>query len=237
MGPLWDNYEGSVPKEPYQPEFVILTIRKYKNDTITMESAEIHSDNVEYPSNSPVANLREFWFICNQNSDFMLATIDQAYRICKGMNSTIKTYYSKNDMLKFMTRVILNAYDLYRGGTKGANFRGQFESKITPLKTDQRVVQNKSEDFVFKFSHTSNPYLSRLVWTGTKRSNFTELTDEYGEKFTLQEFLSKLGVNRYVHGDFFPSSVQLTRDFKLRTSTTNECICLCKTIDVPFWKG
>ena len=107
IGPLWDNYQGSVPKEPYQPEYVILTMRKYKNGTITLESAEIHSDNLEYPSNSPVAKLIEYWFICNEKSDFMLATIDQANTICKRMNSTIKTYYSKNDMLKFMTRVIL----------------------------------------------------------------------------------------------------------------------------------
>ena len=72
-----------------------------------MESAEIHSDNLEYSSNSPVAKLMEFWFICNEKSDFMFATIDQANTICKRMNSTIKTYYTKNDMLKFMTRVIL----------------------------------------------------------------------------------------------------------------------------------
>ena len=114
MGPLWDNYEGLVPKEPYQPEFVILTIRKYKNDTITMESAEIHSDNLEYPSNSPVAKLMEYWFICNENTDFMLATIDQAYTICKQKNSTIKTYYSKNNMRKLMTRVTLAPCDLSR---------------------------------------------------------------------------------------------------------------------------
>ena len=104
--------------------------------------------------------------------------------------------------------------------------------------TDQRVVQNETEDLVFKFSHASNPYLTRLVWTGTIRTNFSELTDEYGEKFSLQEFLPKLGAKRYVHGDFFPTSVEMTRNLKLKTSYLNEkCICLCKTIDIPFWKG
>ena len=104
--------------------------------------------------------------------------------------------------------------------------------------TDQRVVQNETEDLVFKFSHASNPYLSRLVWTGTKLTNFSELTDEYGDKFTLQEFLPKLGAKRYVHGNFFPTAVEMTRNLKLKTSFTNEkCICLCKTIDIPFWKG
>ena len=106
IGPLWDNYEGLAPKQPYQPEFVILNIRKYKNDSIRMNSVGIHSNNLEYPQDWSVAKLREFWFICNDNSDFMLATVNQADIICKQINSTIKTYYSKNDMIRLMTRVI-----------------------------------------------------------------------------------------------------------------------------------
>ena len=98
--------EGNAPKQPYQPEFVILNIRKYKNDSIGINSAEIHSNNLEYPQDWSVAKLREFWFICNDNSDFMLATVDQADTLCKQINSTIKTYYSKNDMIRLMTRVI-----------------------------------------------------------------------------------------------------------------------------------
>ena len=72
-----------------------------------MNSAEIHSNNLEYPQDPLVAKLREFWFICNDNLDFMLATVDQADIFCKQINSTIKTYYSENDMIRLMTRVIL----------------------------------------------------------------------------------------------------------------------------------
>ena len=113
MGPLWENYPGVVPKEPYQPEFVILILRKYKNGTIALESAEIHSDNLSYQTpDSPVEKLLEFWFICNAKSDFMIATLVEAYKTCKQLNSTIKTYYSKKDMLKFMTRVIFASWYL-----------------------------------------------------------------------------------------------------------------------------
>ena len=47
LGPFWYNYEGLAPKQPYQPEYVIFTIWKYKNGTVTPRYAEIHSDNLD----------------------------------------------------------------------------------------------------------------------------------------------------------------------------------------------
>ena len=59
--------------------------------------------------------------------------------------------------------------------------------------TDPRVVKNETKDMTFTLDNLSNPYLSRLVWIGTRRSNPSELMDEFGENFTLPEFRKRLG--------------------------------------------
>ena len=105
------------------------------------------------------------------------------------------------------------------------------------LMTDPRVVKNETQDMIYTLDNPSNPYLSRLVWTGTKRTNSAKLTDEFGKTFTLPEFRKPLGFGRYLEGDMFPSSVTMTQNFKFTTQTTIDCFCICKTIDIPFWKG
>ena len=78
------------------------------------------------------------------------------------------------------------------------------------------------------------------VWTGTKRSSMTELVDEFGETYNFTEFANKIGVKkmRPVTGYMFPESVLLTQDFKLITNNADyKCLCLCKSFDVPLWRG
>ena len=78
------------------------------------------------------------------------------------------------------------------------------------------------------------------VWTGTKRSSMTELVDEFGETYNFTEFANKIGVKkmRPVTGYNFPESVLLTEDFKLITNNADyKCLCLCKSFDVPLWRG
>ena len=86
-------------------------------------------------SNSVALKRLELCFICNDNSIFTLGTIHQAQKTCSRINSTIKTYYSKENMVKLMA--------------------------------DPRVVKNETKDMIFTLDDPSNPYLSRLVWTGT----------------------------------------------------------------------
>ena len=156
-------------------------------------------------SNSPVLKRLELCYICNDNSIFMLGTIDQARRTCARINSTIKTYYSKEDMVKLMT--------------------------------DPRVVKNETKDMIFTFDNPSNPHLSRLVWTGTQRTNYFELIDEFGKTFTLPEFRKQFGFQMYLQGDNFPSSVTMTKNFKFTTRITTDCFCVYKTIDISFSKS
>ena len=108
---------------------------------------------------------------------------------------------------------------------------------MVKLMTDARVVKNETKDMIFTLDNPSNPYLSRLVWTGTKRTNHSELMDEFGKTFTLPEFRYQLGFGSYLEGDNLPSSVTMTQNFKFTTDTTSDCFCICKTIDIPFWKG
>ena len=73
--------------------------------------------------------------------------------------------------------------------------------------------------------------------------------DEFGETFSLPEFTEKIGIkigrysskywiNPTFPGAIFPNYVTMTTDFKLRTNIfNNECMCLCKSIDVPIWPG
>ena len=103
--------------------------------------------------------------------------------------------------------------------------------------TDPRVVKNETKDMLFTLDNPSNPYLSRLVWTGTKRTNYSELMDEYGKTFTSPEFRKQIGFGRYLEGEIFPSSVTMTQNFKFTTHTTIDCFCICKTADIPFWEG
>ena len=103
--------------------------------------------------------------------------------------------------------------------------------------TDPRVVKNETKDMTHTLDNPSNPYLSRLVWTGTKRTNYSEVIDEFGKTFTLPEFRKQLGFQMYLQGDNFPSSVTMTQNFKFTTRTTKDCLCICKTIDISFWKG
>ena len=165
--------------------------------TIFRENSGIKSTDTR--STSPVLKRLELCYICNDNSIFTLGTIDQAHKTCSRINSTIKTYYSNEDMMKLMA--------------------------------DPGVVQNATQDM------TSNPYSSRLVWTGTKRTNYDKLIDEFGKTFTLPEFRKQLGFGRYLEGDIFPSSVTMTQNFKFTTHTTIDCFCICKTADIPFWEG
>ena len=78
-------------------------------------------------------------------------------------------------------------------------------------------------------------------WSGTKRSSKTELIDEHGKTFSFLEITNELDINltaSRITGFQFPEAVALTRDFKLRTNDlNNECMCLCKTVDVPLWRG
>ena len=59
----------------------------------------------------------------------------------------------------------------------------------------------------------------------------------------MEEFGVKMGFNIQdipfaVSGKKFPESVVLTNDFKLRTNIAhNDCLSLCKTLNLPIWSG
>ena len=96
---------------------------------------------------------------------------------------------------------------------------------------------------LFKYTENSSGYgndtlvdSKAYVWTWTKRSNYSQLIDENGVYFSTSDFLQKFGLDSYVEGDLFPSSVILTKDFTLRTlNYQSKCLCLCKTTDIPIW--
>ena len=93
---MWDNYSGLSPIQPFQPEFVAIFIRKYVNGTILASEAEIISSNNDFAADNSDLEETMNWFQCNDNQfDFMFATIDKAYEICRKSVSTIKTYYSQ----------------------------------------------------------------------------------------------------------------------------------------------
>ena len=74
------------------------------------------------------------------------------------------------------------------------------------------------------------------IWTGARQSNYSQILDENGHYFSTNDFLQKFGLDAYVEGDSFPSSVILTKDFTLRTlNYQSNCLCLCKTADIPIW--
>ena len=78
------------------------------------------------------------------------------------------------------------------------------------------------------------------IWTGTRQSNYLKLTDEYGNVYTLNEFLEKIGIDEsaFLHGNYFPESVEMTGSMTFTTTTYGDsCYCLCKTIDIPLWRG
>ena len=93
IGAMWDNHHGLLPMQPFQPEFVVIFIRKYVNGIISASEAEIFSRNDEFYA-SDVERTKN-WFQCNDDSDFMFGTIDEAYEICREMISTTKSYYSQ----------------------------------------------------------------------------------------------------------------------------------------------
>ena len=98
FGPFWDNYDGTEPRIPYQPEFVMFTIRKYRSGKISLNSVEIHSDN-DLKDHSP-AKKWENWYKCHKISGFMIGTIDSAHKTCQEKDSIIKTFYSQVNCYK-----------------------------------------------------------------------------------------------------------------------------------------
>ena len=99
--------------------------------------------------------------------------------------------------------------------------------------TDAKVLQNAAlrDDG----SNTTD------IWTGTRQTNYSKLTDEYGNEYTVNEFLQKIGIDKsaFLHGNYFPESVEMTGSLTFTTTTTygNSCYCLCKTIDISLWQG
>ena len=92
---MWDNYSGLSPIQPFQPEFVVIFIRKYVNGTILASEAEIFSSSYYFAADNSDLEETMNWYQCNDNFDFMFATIDKAYETCRKSVSTIKTYYSQ----------------------------------------------------------------------------------------------------------------------------------------------
>ena len=115
FGLLWDNYEGIVPRMPFQPEFVVLVFEKNENETSSYEYAEIHSDNnfysVDGVNQSAVQRMKNR-FQCNDNTEFIFSTINDAYSTCEKINSTVKTYYSKVCLELFDTAAGIVAADV-----------------------------------------------------------------------------------------------------------------------------
>ena len=104
--------------------------------------------------------------------------------------------------------------------------------------TDPKVVGNETKDLSFKYNpYSKNTYLTRTVWTGTKVSNYSELTDEFGNRYTFKKFLHKIGVKKFTT-EFFPETVMMTTDLRFTTQRDGDsCFCICKTIDIPLWGG
>ena len=72
IGALWDNHHGLLPMQPFQPEFVVIFIRKYVNGIISASEAEIVSRNDEF--HAVDLESTKNWFQSNNDTDFMFAT-------------------------------------------------------------------------------------------------------------------------------------------------------------------
>ena len=107
------------------------------------------------------------------------------------------------------------------------------------LTTNPKVIQNRTKDDIFEYNYGSmDTYLTIKVWTGTRLSNYTQLTDEYGAIFTFEEFFQKTGTRQFISGDNFPTNVEMTKEFKLTTANSyGKCFCFCKSFDVQIWRG
>ena len=60
-----------------------------------------------------------------------------------------------------------------------------------------------SIDFTSNNDVTSNVqrgFTDRILWTGTRLTNYSKLTDEFGNEFSLREFQQKIGIKQFVHG-------------------------------------
>ena len=60
-----------------------------------------------------------------------------------------------------------------------------------------------SNDFTSNNDVTSNVqrgFTDRILWTGTRLTNYSKLTDEFGNEFSLRQFQQKIGIKQFVHG-------------------------------------
>ena len=98
IGPFWKNRDKAIiPQMPYQPEFIVLLTKRHQNGTAFLSFADIHSDNNWYFTGTNSSSLvkKKNWFKCNSGKEFLYGTINDAQDICRKLNLSIKTYYSK----------------------------------------------------------------------------------------------------------------------------------------------
>ena len=67
----------------------------------------------------------------------------------------------------------------------------------------QMLFTTVSTDFTSNNDVTSNVqrgFTDRILWTGTRLTNYSKLTDEFGNEFSLRDFQQKIGIKQFVHG-------------------------------------
>ena len=151
---------------------------------------------------------KENWYKCSGHSDFKFAAIERAQNTCRQILSTIQSNFSE---------VFPNSNGIIQ--------KKFLQSDLERLASDPKITKNETMDKIFKYNFNStNPYLTIKVWTGTRTSDYFQLTDEYGVSCTFKEFLKKTGTQRFITGDQSSSDAVavsqflLTQELGLRSS-------------------
>ena len=84
FGMLWDNLVNVSPLQPYQPEIVHFRVGS-ENRTVYIESAGIVT----------TTDPKKRWYKCKNDTQFSLASFSYAFNDCKGLNSSILTYWDE----------------------------------------------------------------------------------------------------------------------------------------------
>ena len=79
-------------------------------------------------------------------------------------------------------------------------------------------------------------HLRGRVWIFVYKLHFPVLSNKTGQKLIWVLLL----IRRFIkyRCQYFPKNVEMTSGFEFETQTDAlECLCLCKTIDIPLWQG
>ena len=142
----------------------------------------------------PSLEKKKRWYKCINRNDIKYGNYTNAYEDCKNSNSSIQTYFSKRAMIKLL-----------------------MDKKVRQHSKRNLLETWGNATLIFPNAEWSSLLVEAFIWTGTTRSGPTELIDENGELFSQSDFLQKLGCDEFTTGNTFPISVELTKNFNLKT--------------------